>query len=118
MLDGLPEGELAVKVPRKIPAGEAIARFEAPRGELLYYVRSTGGDRPDRVKIRTPSLCNWICVLKKVIGAQLADVPLLLAGIDPCFSCNDRAVVIRPADGEPSVWSWDRLHRHAMERRR
>ena len=30
-----------------------------------------------------------------VIGSQLADVPLILAGIDPCFSCNDRMVVVQ-----------------------
>ena len=29
-------------------------------------------------------------VVKLALGHQLADVPLILAGIDPCFSCNDR----------------------------
>ncbi len=90
ILDNLPPGELAVKVPRRIPAGETISRVEAPRGELFYFIRSTGGDKPDRVKVRTPSLCNWTSVLHQAIGCQLADVPLLLAGMDPCFSCNDR----------------------------
>ena len=39
---GLPEGDLSVKFPRKIPAGEAISRFEAPRGELFYFIKSNG----------------------------------------------------------------------------
>jgi NADH-quinone oxidoreductase subunit D len=117
ILDGLPEGDLTVKMPRKLPAGEAVARFEAPRGELFYFVRGNGTDRPDRVKVRTPSLCNWIYVIKKAIGAQLADVPLLLAGIDPCFSCNDRAVVLNSSRGDRAVWSWDQLRRYANERR-
>jgi NADH-quinone oxidoreductase subunit D len=117
ILDGLPEGDLTVKMPRKLPAGEAVARFEAPRGELFYFVRGNGTDRPDRVKVRTPSLCNWIYVIKKAIGAQLADVPLLLAGIDPCFSCNDRAVVLNSSGGDRAVWSWDQLRRYANERR-
>jgi NADH-quinone oxidoreductase subunit D len=118
ILDGLPEGDLTVKMPRRLPAGEAIARFEAPRGELFYYVRGNGTDSPDRVKVRTPSLCNWIYVIKKAIGAQLADVPLLLAGIDPCFSCNDRAVVIHTSKGDRAVWSWDQLRRRASEHAR
>jgi len=59
-----------VKFPRKIPAGEAISRFEAPRGELFYFIKSNGTDTPERVKIRTPSICNWIYVLK---SGRLAD---------------------------------------------
>ncbi|MCK7488898.1 MAG: hypothetical protein MZU79_00585 [Anaerotruncus sp.] len=44
---------------RRIPAGETISRVEAPRGELFYFIKSAGGRNPDRVKVRTPSLCNW-----------------------------------------------------------
>jgi ech hydrogenase subunit E len=90
LLDKMPPGELTVKMPRRIPAGEAISRVEAPRGELFYFVKSNGGDKPDRVKIRTPSICNFGSVIKLAVGSQLADIPMLLAGIDPCFSCNDR----------------------------
>jgi len=113
ILDGLPEGELTAKMPRRIPAGETISRFEAPRGELFYYIKSNGTDKPERVKIRTPSICNWIFVLKKAIGAQMADIPPLLAGIDPCFSCNDRTVVIRRPRRDPEVVAWDALRRSA-----
>jgi ech hydrogenase subunit E len=113
ILDGLPEGELTAKMPRRIPAGETISRFEAPRGELMYYIKSNGTDKPERVKIRTPSLCNWIFVLKKAVGSQMADVPPLLAGIDPCFSCNDRTVVIRRPRQAPEVMSWEALRRYA-----
>jgi ech hydrogenase subunit E len=113
ILDGLPEGDLTVKMPRKIPAGETISRFEAPRGELFYYIKSNGTEKPERVKIRTPSICNWIFVLKKVVGSQMADVPPLLAGIDPCFSCNDRTIVInRPRHGR-QVLTWEELRRQA-----
>jgi hypothetical protein len=34
-------------------------------------------------------------VLVGSVGHQLADVPMILAGIDPCFSCNDRMTVVR-----------------------
>ena len=77
-------------MPRKIPAGETISRVEAPRGELLYFIKSNGGERPERVRVRTPSINNFASVVSLVVGHQLADVPLILAGIDPCFSCNDR----------------------------
>jgi NADH-quinone oxidoreductase subunit D len=90
ILDNLPESELTVKFPRKIPAGETISRVEAPRGELFYFIKSNGSDKPERVRVRTPSINNFTSVTSLVIGHQLADVPLILAGIDPCFSCNDR----------------------------
>lgn len=90
ILASLPAGDLAVRLPRKIKAGETISRVEAPRGELFYFLKSTGGDMPARVHIRTPTICNMASVLTLVIGRQLADVPMILAGIDPCFSCNDR----------------------------
>ncbi len=90
ILHNLPEGELTARMPRRIPAGEVISRVEAPRGELFYFIKSNGGEKPERVKARTPSMCNFASVINLVIGHQLADVPLILAGIDPCFSCNDR----------------------------
>ena len=89
-IDQLPAGELTVKMPRRIPAGETISRVEAPRGELFYFLKSNGTDKPERVKIRTPSICNFGSVIKLAVGSQMADIPMLLAGIDPCFSCNDR----------------------------
>ena len=118
ILDGLPEGDLTVKFPRKIPAGETISRFEAPRGELFYYIKSNGTDKPERVKIRTPSICNWIYVLTKAVGSQMADVPPLLAGIDPCFSCNDRMIVVNRRGGDRRIWTREDLRRHASTQTR
>jgi len=118
ILDGLPEGDLTVKFPRRIPAGETISRFEAPRGELFYYIKSNGTDRPERVKIRTPSICNWIYVLTKAVGSQMADIPPLLAGIDPCFSCNDRMIVVNRRDGDRRMWKREDLRRYASAQTR
>jgi NADH-quinone oxidoreductase subunit D len=114
VLDRLPDGPLATKMPRRIKEGETISRVEAPRGELFYFIRSTGGGRPDRVKVRTPTMCNMASVLTLTVGHQLADVPMILVGVDPCFSCNDRAVVIRDTAGRRR-WSWERLRRHGIE---
>jgi NADH-quinone oxidoreductase subunit D len=95
ILDRMPASELAVPAPRKVPEGEVISRVEAPRGELFYYIRSSGGVKPDRVKVRTPSLCNWAAVLSVAVGHKLADIPMIVVGIDPCFSCNDRSITLR-----------------------
>jgi Ni,Fe-hydrogenase III large subunit/Ni,Fe-hydrogenase III component G len=89
-LDHLPSGPFRIDVPRSVPAGEAIHRLEAPRGELFYYVRSNGTDMPDRVKVRTPTFANIPSFLKSAIGESIADVPANFVSLDPCFSCTDR----------------------------
>ena len=72
------------------PPGETTARAEAPRGECFYYVASDGSDIPLRVKIRTPTFVNMPTVRLMVLGADLADVSLIQASIDPCYSCTSR----------------------------
>ncbi len=114
ILDHMPEGELTVKVPRRIPEGEVVSRMEAPRGELFYFMKSNGSDMPDRVKIRTPSLCNWSSITNYAVGLKLADMPMLLAGIDPCFSCNDRAVSINRGGNHRFIWTWEQLRQYGI----
>lgn len=110
VLDRLPEGDLQARMPRKIKEGETVSRVEAPRGELFYFIRSSGGDTPERVKVRTPTLLNISSVLSLAVGSHLADVPMLLAGIDPCFSCNDRMIVTN--DGG---WTWNQLRQYGID---
>jgi NADH-quinone oxidoreductase subunit D len=115
ILANLPSGDLVVKrMPRRIKAGEAISRVEAPRGELFYFIRSNGTDTPDRVKVRTPTLCNMASVLTLTVGHHLADVPMILVGIDPCFSCNDRGIIVAEGD-EHEHWTWERLRQVGLD---
>ncbi len=116
ILDNLPEGDLTTRVPRRIKPGEVISRVEAPRGELFYYIKSNGTDQPDRVKVRTPTLPNMASVLALSVGSQLADVPLILSGIDPCLSCNDRMIVINDQRrGSHTRMSWEDLRQYGIE---
>jgi NADH-quinone oxidoreductase subunit D len=89
-LDNMPAGAYRVKVPRVVPAGEAVNRVEAPRGELFYYVKSNGTAYPERVKVRTPTFANIPSFLKTAIGESIADIPPNFVSLDPCFSCTDR----------------------------
>jgi NADH-quinone oxidoreductase subunit D len=114
ILDKMPAGDLTVKIPRRIPEGETISRVEAPRGELFYYIKSNGSDIPDRVKVRTPSINNFASVIATAVGHKLADIPMILAGIDPCFSCNDRMVSIKGGNLAPN-WDWEDLRKYGIE---
>jgi len=93
-LTTLPEGPIQTTVSSagkfKVPAGTAISRVEAPRGEVLYQITSNGTDIPERVRVRTPTFMNMATVRFTVIGQELADSPLIQASCDPCYSCTDR----------------------------
>jgi len=116
ILNNLPSGELSVRLPRRIPAGEAMVRLEAPRGEVFYYIKSNGTDKPERLKVRTPTICNLNSVIRLAVGHQLADVPMILAGIDPCFSCNDRMVTLTDAHNEGErLMTWPQLRQHGID---
>jgi NADH-quinone oxidoreductase subunit D len=89
----LPDGPIAVEV-KEIPPGEACGRAEAPRGETFHYVRSDGGNRPIRHKVRAPSFVNVPSFRASCIGQHIADVTITLAAVDPCYSCTERLAVV------------------------
>lgn len=72
------------------PVGEAFSRVEAPRGELMYYIKATGKLTLDRIKIRTPAFVNVQSLLGMIPGCQLADIPTITVSVDPCICCTDR----------------------------
>ncbi|MGE5581287.1 MAG: nickel-dependent hydrogenase large subunit [Bacillota bacterium] len=114
LVEKLPEGPISVKVPRKIPAGEAVSRYEAPRGEDIHYVRANGTELPERVKVRAPTLANAASVREMLRGGFLADFPIVIAAIDPCFSCTDR--VIRVVDGkQDNLLDWKQLREYSID---
>ncbi len=116
ILRQLPEGPIAVKAPRKIPAGEAISRYEAPRGENVHYVKANGTEKPERVKVRAPTLANVQVVARMLEGGYLADTPIVIAAIDPCFSCTDRTLSIKDSNNEkPDTMDWQTLRTYSIE---
>jgi len=115
LVRNMPEGPVAVKAPRKIPAGEAVSRYEAPRGEDVHYVRANGTDKPERVKIRAPTLANVQCVAHMLKDRYLADLPIVIAAIDPCFSCTDRLIAVHGAGREPQTMDWEAVRRYGIE---
>ncbi|PVX26965.1 MAG: hypothetical protein CW716_04685 [Candidatus Bathyarchaeum sp.] len=106
-LGHLPSGRLRVRVQRKIPEGEAVSRVEAPRGELIHYVKSDGTAYPYRVKVRAPTLANLIAFPDIIKGGYIADIPSVMGSLDPCFSCTDRMAFIDTKKRKNWHWSLD-----------
>ncbi len=89
LVSKIPRGDIWAK-PKGRPEGEIVRRTEQPRGELMYYVKASGGKFLDRVRIRTPTFANVPPLLAMLPGCEMADVPVIVLSIDPCISCTER----------------------------
>jgi len=114
MIQEIPDGPISVRPSRKLPVGETLRRVEAPRGENIHYIRSNGSDMPDRVRVRAPSEANWHGMSYMLEGFQLADVPIIIAAIDPCYSCTDRAISLID-DAGSQLASWEQVRQFGIE---
>jgi len=117
VLRDIPDGEINTGFGplSRVPEGEAAYLIEAQRGELIHYTISDGRNIPFRHKIRAPTMANLLSVVERLKGGYIADIPIVLAGIDPCFSCTDRMTFYD--EGKDKTWTWtdQDLHKYAME---
>ena len=74
----------------RVPAGQAYAAIESPRGELAAHVVSDGGTRPYRVHLRDPSFVHLQAVAAVCEGGMVADLIPAIASIDPVMGGVDR----------------------------
>jgi NADH-quinone oxidoreductase subunit D len=74
----------------RVPAGQAYATVESPRGELGAHVISDGGTKPYRVHFRDPSFNNLQATSAMCEGSLIADVVAAVASIDPVMGGVDR----------------------------
>ncbi|RMF26576.1 MAG: NADH-quinone oxidoreductase subunit D [Chloroflexi bacterium] len=92
-LDQIPEGPIqagkkAYQV--RVPAGDAYGRVENPKGELGFYLVSTGGPNPYRYHIRAPSFINLTSLGEMCKGHKVADIVVILGSIDIVLGEVDR----------------------------
>jgi NADH-quinone oxidoreductase subunit D len=82
-LEGLPEGSHLGAIPKKytLPKASIYRRAENPLGELGYYLVVDGGNKPYRMKIRTPSFSNIAVVPHMLRGAFVPDMIAVLGSM-------------------------------------
>ncbi|PKP53736.1 MAG: NADH dehydrogenase subunit [Candidatus Altiarchaeales archaeon HGW-Altiarchaeales-3] len=120
-LDEMPSGDiLAIE---KIPAlltnlkravGEGVGRHEAPRGEVIHYVKLTGKEFPYAWKIRAPTYNNIMPWKPMLVGGQIADIPIVVASTDPCMSCTNRVTMIK--NNKKEILTNDQLHKLSIKK--
>ncbi|HEX5340028.1 MAG TPA: NADH-quinone oxidoreductase subunit D [Gammaproteobacteria bacterium] len=73
-----------------VPAGEAYAAVEHPKGEFGIYMISDGANKPFRVKIRAPGFAHLAALDEMVRGHMLADLVAIIGTQDIVFGEVDR----------------------------
>jgi len=124
-LDNMPSGEIVaekklVKLLNQLKKakGEGIGRHEAPRGECIHYVKLNESELPEVWKARAPTYNNLMTWVPMLIGQQIADIPIVIASIDPCIACMDRVTILNKDDGQKRILTKKDLHELSVQKTR
>jgi NADH-quinone oxidoreductase subunit B/C/D len=74
----------------RIPAGEAYAACEIPRGEQGYYVVSDGLGYAYRMRIRAPGFANVQVMPLMATGWSISDLIAIIGSVDYILPDIDR----------------------------
>ena len=73
-----------------VPAGEAYAAIEHPKGEFGVYMVSDGANKPYRVKVRAGSYPHLAAMDELCKGHMISDMVAMISSIDVVFGEVDR----------------------------
>ncbi len=73
-----------------VPAGEAYAAIEHPKGEFGIWAVSDGANKPYRLKLRSPGFSHLAALSEICKGHMIADVTALVGTIDLVLGDTDR----------------------------
>ena len=116
-LKQMPDGPIMVDFAEEIPAGrQGMRTIEAPRGEAIHYLITGENNRPDRWRVRAPTYQNLQALPFMIKDETIADVPITLGSMDPCFSCTERVETVDVRTGERAVLTKEDLDRLSQRR--
>jgi Ni,Fe-hydrogenase III large subunit/Ni,Fe-hydrogenase III component G len=105
-LSAIPEGPICAEIKEPIPPGRVgVSVVEAPRGEAVHFVLTGGDNRPYRWRVRAPTYPNLQALPAMILNGTIADVPITLGSLDPCFSCTERLETVDRRTNEIRIYS-------------
>jgi NADH-quinone oxidoreductase subunit D len=113
-IENLPKGKISVNVTENVKPAEVISLYEAPRGELFHYIKINERNMIDRMHVRTPTFSNWISVIESMKGMHIADIPIVVAAIDPCLSCTARTTIVDTENRTLKTMTWEELNQYSI----
>ncbi len=124
-IDNLPDGEI-LSEPKiikllgllKKAKGEGVGRHEAPRGEVIHYVKLNEAENPEVWKARAPTYNNLMSWLPMLQRQEVADIPIVIASIDPCIGCMDRVTLVDSNTNKKEVLTREELIKLSIKKTR
>lgn len=109
-LKEMPEGPIMAENVVIPPGREGVALLEAPRGECCHYVL-TGENAPERWAVRAPTYVQLAAIPEMFPNQTVADAPIIVGSIDPCFSCTERVETVDVRTKNIKVYTGEELRK-------
>ncbi|WP_029010114.1 NADH-quinone oxidoreductase subunit C [Azospirillum halopraeferens] len=115
-LDTMPEGPLLLEGFTFKPHRFALGYTEAPRGEDVHWTMLGDNQKLYRWRCRAATYANWPPLRYMLRGNTVSDAPLIVASIDPCYSCTDRVTVVDVRKQKSMIIPYKDMERYCRER--
>ncbi|CAG0937116.1 hydrogenase, group IVa [Thermoflexales bacterium] len=116
-LDNMPDGPIMIEGFDYKPHQFALGYVEAPRGEDIHFTMTGDNQKVFRWRPRASSFNNWPGVRYMLRGNLISNAPLIVASIDPCYSCTERVTIIDIRKKKAQVVAYKELERYCRERK-
>ncbi|HSD85263.1 MAG TPA: nickel-dependent hydrogenase large subunit, partial [Anaerolineae bacterium] len=116
-LDNMPEGPIMIEGFDYKPHQFALGYVEAPRGEDIHFTMTGDNQKVFRWRPRASSFNNWPGVRYMLRGNLISNAPLIVASIDPCYSCTERVTIVDVRKKKAQVVAYKELERYCRERK-
>jgi Ni,Fe-hydrogenase III large subunit len=116
LLDNTPTGPILTEDFTYQPHKFALGYVEAPRGEDIHWSMTGDNQKLYRWRCRAPTYSNWPVLRYMLRGNTISDAPLIVASIDPCYSCTDRVTIVDVPKARSQTIAYKEMERYCRER--
>lgn len=116
LLDNTPTGPILTEDFTYVPHKFALGFTEAPRGEDIHWSMTGDNQKLYRWRCRASTYANWPVLRYMLRGNTVSDAPLIVASIDPCYSCTDRVTVVDVKKATTKTIAYKEMERYCRDR--
>jgi len=116
LLTNTPQGPILTEDFTYKPYKFALGFTEAPRGEDIHWSMTGDNQKLWRWRCRASTYANWPVLRYMLRGNTVSDAPLIVASIDPCYSCTDRVTVVDVKKATQKTVPYKEMERYCRDR--
>ncbi|MBP2699632.1 NADH-quinone oxidoreductase subunit C [Photobacterium lucens] len=116
-LDHLPPGTILTEGFNYVPNKFALGFTEAPRGENVHWSMTGDNQKLFRWRCRAATYANWPTLRYMLRGNTVADAPLIIGSLDPCYSCTDRVTIVDTKKKRSKTIPYKAIEQYSIDRK-